>query len=191
MAGKKETAGGIEFILSGRNAESLAKQKFQYNKEFGVELETRCFTIKETATEASIEDWLRDVKVVLNCAGPFHETADFVVKACLRVKAHYVDITGEIPVFERLYNIYDKQAKDANIMILPGAGFDIVPTDCLAKHLKNALPEANHLVLAFGSDSSLQGMYLSISHQLHAIGNNLNICSKQGYCFDRGAVFGC
>jgi short subunit dehydrogenase-like uncharacterized protein len=36
-------------------------------------------------------------------------------------------------------------------MLLPGVGFDVVPTDCLALHLKQRLPSATRLRLAFQS----------------------------------------
>ncbi len=71
-----------------------------------------------------------------------------MVEACLRNKKHYLDITGEIAVFEALAS-KDEAAKQAGIMIMPGVGFDVVPSDCLAKHLKNRLPSADTLTLAF------------------------------------------
>jgi short subunit dehydrogenase-like uncharacterized protein len=69
-----------------------------------------------------------------------------MAEACLRTKRHYVDISGEIPGFEALAQM-DDQAKAAGIMLLPGAGFDVVPSDCLAAHLKRRLPTATHLRL--------------------------------------------
>lgn len=68
--------------------------------------------------------------------------------ACLRTRTHYVDITGEISVFEQL-NARSEQARAAGVMLLPGAGFDVVPTDLLAAHLKRRLPTATQLRLAF------------------------------------------
>jgi short subunit dehydrogenase-like uncharacterized protein len=71
-----------------------------------------------------------------------------MVEACLRLRKHYLDITGEIAVFEAMAR-RDNKAKEAEIMIMPGVGFDVVPSDCLALHLKNLLPTATHLTLAF------------------------------------------
>jgi short subunit dehydrogenase-like uncharacterized protein len=73
---------------------------------------------------------------------------------CLRAKAHYLDINGEIEVFERLA-ARDAEARAAGVMLLPGVGFDVVPSDCLAAHLKRRLPSATHLVLAFHSVGGL------------------------------------
>ncbi len=71
-----------------------------------------------------------------------------MVEACLRNKKHYTDITGEIAVFEAMAHL-DERGKEAGIMVMPGVGFDVVPSDCLAKHLRDRLPTATHLSLAF------------------------------------------
>ncbi|HEX6304464.1 MAG TPA: saccharopine dehydrogenase NADP-binding domain-containing protein, partial [Anaerolineales bacterium] len=91
---------------------------------------------------------LNEAPVVLNCAGPFSHTADRIVTRCLETNTHYIDITGEISVFESLA-AKDQAAQQAGVMLLPGAGFDVVPSDCLAAHLKTRLPSADALTLAF------------------------------------------
>lgn len=85
---------------------------------------------------------------VLHCAGPFSRTSKPMAEACLRAGTHYLDITGEIGVFERLAR-RDAEARAAGVMLLPGVGFDVVPSDCLAAHLKRRMPEAVRLALAF------------------------------------------
>jgi len=87
---------------------------------------------------------LEDVTTVLNLAGPFSETADPLVEACLASGTHYVDITGEIAVFERIA-ARDADARKARVVLLPGAGFDVVPSDCLAAHLKRRQPQMHRL----------------------------------------------
>ncbi len=87
-------------------------------------------------------------KLVLHCAGPFSQTYRAMADACLRNGAHYLDITGEIDVFEGLAGL-DAEARKAGVALLPGVGFDVVPTDCLALHLKERLPTATQLQLAF------------------------------------------
>jgi short subunit dehydrogenase-like uncharacterized protein len=71
-----------------------------------------------------------------------------MAEACLRTGTHYLDLTGEIPVYEALAARH-AQAKARGVMLLPGIGFDVVPTDCLAVHLKHRLPSATRLTLAF------------------------------------------
>ncbi|MBX3419931.1 MAG: saccharopine dehydrogenase NADP-binding domain-containing protein [Pirellulaceae bacterium] len=91
---------------------------------------------------------LNEVAMVIHCAGPFSVTWKSMVDACLRTRKHYTDITGEIAVFESCAQT-DAKACQAGIMVMPGVGFDVVPSDCLALHLKNRLPSATELWLAF------------------------------------------
>ena len=81
---------------------------------------------------------------MLCAAGPFSATSRPIPNACLRNRVHYLDITGEIDVFEALA-ARDAEAKARGIMLLPGVGFDVVPSDCLAAHLKRRRPDANDL----------------------------------------------
>ncbi|MEP7076336.1 MAG: saccharopine dehydrogenase NADP-binding domain-containing protein, partial [Acidobacteriota bacterium] len=130
---------GLKPILAGRNAiavEALAKKHH---------LDYQVFSLDE---EYRIDNVLQGVDAVLHCAGPFSLTSRPMVEACLRNKKHYSDITGEIAVFEACAAM-DKKAQEAGVMLMPGVGFDVVPSDCLAKHLKDRLPTATRLSLAF------------------------------------------
>ena len=91
---------------------------------------------------------LRDIALVLHCAGPFSATSRPMVDACLLARAHYLDITGEVEVFESVLGRGD-EARARGIVLLPGTGFDVVPSDCLAALLKRRLPSATRLELAF------------------------------------------
>ena len=129
---------GLTPILAGRKRaviEALAV-------ELG--LESRIFGLDDPKVIAAS---LNDCAVVLHCAGPFSRTAKPMIEACLLTHTHYLDITGEIAVFEMAAS-YDAVAQLANVMLLPGVGFDVVPTDCVAAQLKAQLPTATHLTLA-------------------------------------------
>ncbi len=138
------TAGslGVKAIVAGRDAPKLDR----IASETG--LERRAFRLDDPA---AIDSALNRVAVVLNCAGPFKHTAEPLVEGCLRCRSDYLDITGEIPVYEAI-QARDGRAKARGVMLLPGVGFDVVvPTDCLALHLKKMLPSATRLRLAFQS----------------------------------------
>ncbi len=77
-----------------------------------------------------------------------------MLEGCLRNGSHYLDITGEIPVFEYAH-AQQQRARDAHVVLCPGVGFDIIPTDCVARALKDALPDATHLVLGFDQPTVL------------------------------------
>jgi short subunit dehydrogenase-like uncharacterized protein len=111
------------------------------------ELEARRFGLDDAA---ELERGLEGVAAVLHCAGPFAYTAKPMAQACLKKRVHYLDVTGEIGVFELLAGL-DREARHAGVMLLPGVGFDVVPTDCLAAHLKRRLPTATSLALGFQS----------------------------------------
>lgn len=91
---------------------------------------------------------LADITVCLHCAGPFIDTHEDAVEACLATDTHYVDINGETPAFEGVRD-RDERASEAGVTLLPGAGFEVVPSDCLAAKLAAYLPDAKRLTLAF------------------------------------------
>jgi len=134
-------AQGLRPILAGRDAATLEPMA----KQMGVE-----FRVCALDDAPALDRALRDVPVVLHCAGPYKFTSKPMADACLRAGVHYLDLTGEIPVFEALA-ARDAEAKARKVMLLPAVGFDVVPTDCLAVHLKRRLPSATRLALAFHS----------------------------------------
>lgn len=135
----RSLACGLRPLLAGRSTAEIQ----ELARENG--LDHRIF---DTGDIAGADAALRGAAVVVNAAGPFARTAMPMVEACLRTRTHYIDVTGEIEVFERLHR-EDGRARAAGVMLLPGAGFDVVPTDLLAAHLKRRLPGAVRLRLAF------------------------------------------
>ena len=112
------------------------------------------YRVFDLSDAAAIDAALGEVDVVLHIAGPFSATSKLMTDACLRTGTHYLDITGEIDVFEALAR-RDSEAKSAGIMLLPGVGFDVVPSDCLALHLKQRLPDATDLKIYIGGLNAL------------------------------------
>ncbi|MDQ2049256.1 saccharopine dehydrogenase NADP-binding domain-containing protein [Natronolimnohabitans sp. A-GB9] len=129
--------------VAGRDEREVERQA----DELGVE--GHAISLSEDVA-ASIGEY----DAVLNCAGPFVNTAEPLVEACLETGTDYLDITGEFQVFERLRQ-RDDAARDAGITLLPGVGFDVVPTDCLAAFLHDQLPSATDLSLAIDASGSL------------------------------------
>ncbi|WP_138422513.1 saccharopine dehydrogenase family protein [Maritimibacter alexandrii] len=130
---------GLTPRLGGRDATRLGPLAEDLGLEwvaFGVD--------DRAATRAALDG----IDTLLNCAGPFRETYAALTEACLATHTHYLDITGEIDVLAGCAAL-DERAKAAGITIMPGTGFDVVPTDCMAAMLKERLPDANKLTLAF------------------------------------------
>ncbi|EMO41884.1 saccharopine dehydrogenase family protein [Leptospira noguchii] len=139
LIARKAVERGQTPILAGRSESKIRSVA----EELGLP-----FKIFSLENPKEIQNQISGSSLVLNCAGPFIETAVPMAKACIESRVHYLDITGEIPVFETLYSLSPK-ALAKNIMLLPGVGFDIVPTDCIAVMLKEKLSKAHFLELGF------------------------------------------
>ena len=131
----------LQPILAGRRKEVIEPLATKLNLSF------RIFDMNDAP---ALQAALKEVKAVIHAAGPFQFTARQMIEACLITGTHYLDINGDISVFEMIKR-YDAAAKKAGIMLLPGAGFDVVPTDCVALQLKKLLPDAVALQLAFAT----------------------------------------
>ena len=139
---------GHQPILAGRNREITRALARTYGLEY------EAFAIPDSA--AATRGLQRaGVDLVLHCAGPFVRTVDPMLPACLHAGVHYLDITGEIPVFERVFAV-DQQARDRGIVLMPGVGFDIAPTDCLGKYVADQLPGAASLDVVISSKGSVR-----------------------------------
>ncbi len=138
LIARQAAAEGLRPVLAGRSAGvgELAGR---------LGLEHRVFDLKDPAAVAR---QLEGMALVLHAAGPFSATSEPMVAACLQAGAHYLDITGEIEVFEACKG-RDAEARRRGVVVMPGVGFDVVPSDCLARAVADALPGAVRLDMAF------------------------------------------
>lgn len=139
LVAEAAAAQGLTPVLAGRRVSAVAPLASALG------LDHRVFSLDdpEDAVRA-----LAGMDAVLHCAGPFMETSQPMLDACLRAGVDYLDITGEIAVFEAVFARGPEIAR-AGIRAVPGVGFDVVPTDNLAAKLAAALPGADRLELAF------------------------------------------
>ena len=153
---------GYKPLLGGRDNKKLKALASSYD------LESRAFSVEDTKSWGEV---LPEIDLLINCAGPFGLTVEHVVPVCLRHKVHYLDITGEIDVFKYIASL-TKEAQNAGIVLMPGVGFDVVPTDCLSAKLKEKLPSGTHLELAFQGNSGIsRGTALSMARRYHEGGS--------------------
>ena len=126
-------------LLAGRNSAAVAAVAARLG------LEQRSFAL---GAAPAIDAALDGVDLVLHCAGPFSATSEPMLEACARAGVHYLDVTGEVAVFESIHG-QSERWKKAGMVAMPGVGFDVVPTDCLAGELARQQPGAQRLRLAF------------------------------------------
>ena len=141
LAAREATDRGLEPILAGRDRDALDEQVDDLDRP------ARRFDLDDPGTLATA---VSDVDCMLNCAGPFSNTAEPLVEGCIRGGTDYVDITGEIPVIERVRDC-DAAAANAGVTLLPSVGFSSIPMGCLAAHLADRLPGATGLALGVDS----------------------------------------
>jgi short subunit dehydrogenase-like uncharacterized protein len=132
---------GLKPLLAGRNKEAIQALANDLNLEYA---------IIDLNDAERLDKLLKGHQLVIHAAGPFSRTAKQMVEACIRNHVHYTDINGDITCFE-LVKQYDKQAKAANCMLMPGVGFDVVPTDSVAKKISETQPTTTTLQLAFAT----------------------------------------
>lgn len=145
LIAREAVAKGYRPVLAGRNAKRL--------QPLAEELGLPAMAVGLDAPQ-TLEHSLRGIDVVIHCAGPFSATAQPMMRACIASGVHYQDITGEMQVYRMAHTMHT-EAKAAGMVLCPGTGFDVIPTDCLAAALHKAIPSATHLLLGFDSDSAL------------------------------------
>ncbi len=134
---------GLQPVIAGRSEAKVAALAD------ALDLPARVFSVQDGE---AVRRGLKGVKVLLNCAGPFSATARELMGACIELGVHYADITGEIEVFELAASLNDA-ARDGGVVLCPGVGFDVIPTDCMAAKLHQLMPDATQLALGFDSRS--------------------------------------
>ena len=157
MAAEHAKAVGLNLVIAGRNPTRLAALAAQLGVTY------RVFTADEHAA-----DHLQGIDVLLNVAGPFVHTAEALMHACLACGTDYLDITAEINVY-RLAEKLGSAARTADVMLLPGVGWDVVPTDSLAMHVAARVQQPHSLKIALQVPGAMsRGSAMSVGEILGA-----------------------
>jgi hypothetical protein len=135
---------GLEPVLAGRDAERLAAGPARY-----AGLERRVATL---ADPAGLRRALSGTAAVVNCAGPFLDTALPLARAAVDAGAHYLDVTAEQPVVQALYRDLDVPARAANVAVVPAMAFYGGLADLLVTALLEGRSHAEEVEVAIGLD---------------------------------------
>ena len=169
LAAELAAAKKLDVVLAGRNKDALAA----LGDRLG--LPTRVVGLDDPKRLSEV---LKDITCVVHMAGPFATTSPPMLNACLATQTNYIDITGEIEVFEAMWSRED-EIKRAGITVVPGAGFDVVPSDCLAGYVAGKLERPVSLIIALrGLESASQGTLRTAIRQV----------SKPVLCRRAGAI---
>ena len=135
---------GLTPVLAGRSAERLAA------------VAPRHAASTDRVVGLDDPDLLRraiaGVGAVVNCAGPFLDTAVPLARAAVEAGAHYLDVTAEQPAVQELYRELDAPARDAGVAVVPAMAFYGGLADLLVTAALDGDSRADEVEVAIGLD---------------------------------------
>jgi hypothetical protein len=132
-------------ILSGRDADKLNAVGDAHR-----ELEVRVASVDDPA---SLDRAISGAQAVINCAGPFIDTAAPVIEAALRARIHYLDVAAEQPSVLATFEKFSDVARDAGVVIAPAMAFYGGLADLLATAAMGNWAAADEICIATALDS--------------------------------------
>ncbi len=160
LVARQAKAAGLDFVIAGRDATKLEVLSQDLDVPYAA------FSV-DTVAELAMA--LAEYDVVLNCAGPFAKTAEPIMRACIEVGAHYLDITAEFNVYA-LAESLSVEARSGGSMLLPGVGWDVVPSDCLAVHTVAKVEKPQRLRIALQVAGSMSRGSAISAAEIMAVG---------------------
>jgi len=180
------TMSGKKIAIAGRNKTKLQKVIEFIQKELGSDskFEDLGIVVADSSNDDSIIEMCRQSKCVINCVGPFRWYGEQVVRACVEMGTHYVDISGEPEFLQTCQIKYHEEAKKKGVHIVGACGFDSIPADLGLELLRDKFPgeltAAESYIHMFGAGKGNYGTYLTI---LHSINSKDNLKAQQKAIF--------
>jgi short subunit dehydrogenase-like uncharacterized protein len=136
---------GLVPALLGRDADKLARLHDEYRDS-----EVRVAAVDDAA---ALDRALSGVSAIINCAGPFLDTARAVISAALRAHVPYLDVTAEQACAQATFEEFADAAKEANVAVVPAMAFYGGLADLLATATMGDWGAADEIVVAIALDS--------------------------------------
>lgn len=136
---------GIAPIAIARDSDALTAANFP---------EHEVLRRQASVTHVELLDQVLDgAQAVINCAGPFLETADTVAAAALRAGIHYLDVSAEQASTRAMLDKYDIAAREADVAVIPAMGFYGGFADLLVTAALGDWDHADTIDIMIGLDS--------------------------------------
>ncbi len=135
----------LHAVLVGRDAEKLSRLAAEHPG-----MEARVASIDDAS---SLDRALEGASLVIHCAGPFVDTAEPVIAAALRARAHYLDVTAEQRVTLATFERFAEPAREAGVVLIPSMGFFGALGDLLATTAMSDWTSADEIRVAVALDS--------------------------------------
>jgi short subunit dehydrogenase-like uncharacterized protein len=128
-------------ILAGRNDIKLLNLANEFDLKY------KLFELDDID---EISENLMDIDIVFNLAGPYSKTSDILIQACLKTQTHYLDLSGDIDIYQNAYS-YNEEAKAKGISIICGVGFNVIVTEAAALIASESIKEPSSIMVAIAA----------------------------------------
>jgi short subunit dehydrogenase-like uncharacterized protein len=135
---RENAPAGVSWAIAGRDLRKLEGLKADVP-----------VLVADSADQSAVDHVASQTRILVSTAGPFSLHGNCVVRACVRFRTHYVDITGETHWVRSLIDQYHEQASSEGTRIIPCCGFDCVPCDLGAYWMSNHLGPATTEMKAY------------------------------------------
>jgi hypothetical protein len=136
---------GWKIIAAGRDS-----KKLHAFREARPDLEIRVASIDDPK---SLHEAIAGAVAVINCAGPFLDTAVPLINAALRARIHYLDVTAEQAATLTAFEQFSEPAQDAGVLVLPSMAYYGGLGDVMATAAMDDWTQADEIRIAVGLDS--------------------------------------
>lgn len=133
---------GHRFVAAGRDPEKVERRV----RDLDGVLEIRRVDVEDAEALARL---CQDADVLITTVGPFEALGKPVLRAAVENGAHYVDSTGELPFIRWAFDDWDGAATDAQVAVVPAAGYDFLPGDLLAHLAGTAVADPSELHVTY------------------------------------------
>ena len=119
---KKSNLKSLRWAAAGRNEEKIRRMLHRVSQRTGVDVSNAPIVTASIDNDSSLISMASKSDLVMNCTGPFRETGEPVVSACVESRSNYLDIAGEPQFMEQTQLKYHSIAQGKGIYIVPGSG---------------------------------------------------------------------
>ena len=135
---------GLSPVAVARNPTSLSAADFAES-----DVQRRKASLDDAE---SLDEAFHGTRAVINCAGPFVDTAEPVVSAALRAGIHYVDVAAEQLSVAKTLDQFDEPARNAGVVVVPSLAFQGGLSDLLATAAMGDWDASDSIDVAYGFD---------------------------------------
>jgi hypothetical protein len=99
---------------------------------------------------AELDQAIIGCNILINCAGPFRDTAPPLIAAALCARIPYIDVAAEIEAILDTMQNWDTPARGAGVPVIPAVGFYGGLGALVAAEALGTWSEADRIVLSYG-----------------------------------------